>query len=498
MINCPSCNTKCPDNANFCLHCGISLKSDAQHKLPSDSGNGYQNPNDQLTKMLKRLMPTSYAEKLFACKGRMQGERRVVTILFSDVKGSTSMAENLDPEEVLEVMNGAFGVLIKPIMNYEGTIARLMGDAILAFFGAPVAHEDDPYRACRAALDILEGAKEYSRKLEEEKGIKGFGVRVGINTGLVVVGEVGTDFRGEYTAMGDEVNVAARMESAADTGTILITQATGNLIKNDFELLSLGPIKVKGKSEPVNTFRIIDVKRGGYRQQYNLRFNSPLIGREKELNELHASLDQLRRGTGGVLSIIGDNGLGKTRLVSEISKKEISGFNWIEGKAQAYTVNNSYWMFRSILKNFFGFHKEYVDDSLLERLYKKVEVNFGNRTPDIYPYIEHFLRPTGELKEIKSKELNDSRSIQGQFHYAFKEFVKKETNNNPMILVLEDLQWCDSPSMDLISELLALAGTEPILFYLIYRVNENDKSIWSFHNRILEEFDQLCNVFSSP
>jgi len=152
MISCPSCNAGCPDNANFCLNCGNSLKS-----VPIKQNNHQTDPSvskENLTQTLKRLMPTSYVEKLLSSKGKMEGERRVVTILFSDVKGSTSLAENLDPEEVLEVMNGAFNVLIEPITRYEGTIARLMGDAILAFFGAPIAHEDDPYRACKAALEI--------------------------------------------------------------------------------------------------------------------------------------------------------------------------------------------------------------------------------------------------------------------------------------------------------------------------------------------------------
>jgi class 3 adenylate cyclase len=152
---------------------------------------------------VKRLIPSEYAERLLATRGQVQAERRLVTILFSDVKGSTAMAEDLDPEDVMEIMDGAFDVLIEPIYRYEGTLARLMGDAVLAFFGAPIAHEDDPERAIRAALDIIEGAKEYAAKLEEERGIFGFNVRVGINTGLVVVGEVGSDLRVEYTAMGD-------------------------------------------------------------------------------------------------------------------------------------------------------------------------------------------------------------------------------------------------------------------------------------------------------
>jgi class 3 adenylate cyclase len=179
-----------------------------------------------MAERLQRLVPKEFAERLMAARGKVEGERRIVTVLFSDVKGSTSMAEDLDPEDVMEIMDGAFDILIAPIYRHEGTLARLMGDAILAFFGAPIAHENDPERAIRAALEIIEGAKAYAERLERERGIQGFNVRVGINTGLVVVGEVGSDLRAEYTAMGDAVNLAGRMEQNAPVGGIMISHDT--------------------------------------------------------------------------------------------------------------------------------------------------------------------------------------------------------------------------------------------------------------------------------
>ena len=165
----------------------------------------------------------------------MEGERRVVTMLFCDVKGSTAMAETMDPEDWAEIMNGAFERLIAPVYRYEGTLARLMGDAIFAFFGAPIAHEDDPQRAVWAGLDIISGIAAYKEQVRTEHGLD-LAVRVGIHTGPVMVGQVGSDLRLEYTAMGDAVNVAARMEQTAEPGTVQITAETHRLIERFFDV----------------------------------------------------------------------------------------------------------------------------------------------------------------------------------------------------------------------------------------------------------------------
>lgn len=491
MISCTSCNTECPENANFCLNCGTPLKSiskkQTQDKVDSTTS------NETMTQALKRLMPTSYVEKLLSNSGKMEGERRIVTILFSDVKGSTALAENLDPEEVLEVMNGAFNVLIEPITRYEGTLARLMGDAILAFFGAPIAHEDDPYRACKAALDILDGAKEFSKKLESEKGIKGFGVRVGINTGLVVVAEVGTDFRVEYTAMGDAVNVAARMESAAETGTILITEATKKLIYNDFELQPVGPTLVKGKSQSINTYRVLGVKNRANILQGATKFQSPLVGRESELKKLNNTFCELQNGTGSIISIIGNSGIGKSRLVEEVRNKKLHGLKWVEGKALSYTTNKSYWMARSLIKNYFGFYKEPFEKSMLETIQKRVVTHFGNKADDAYPYLEYFLKDSiGDKETI----FDDLSAIRGQFHFAIKEFFKNESLLKPIVLVCEDLQWCDLSSLELLTELLPLVREYPVLLLFQYRLDENEKRVWNFHHNNLNEYKEKHKIIS--
>jgi class 3 adenylate cyclase len=274
---CPQCGTHLPADARFCFACGVSLDT-------SPSVVGIEH-GPMALQAVERLMPRQYVERLWAAQGRIEGERRIVTLLFADVKGSTAMAR-LDPEQVLEIMNGAFEVLIEPIYRYGGTLARLMGDAILAFFGAPVAHEDDAERACHAALDIISGAQRYAARLQCERSIEGFDVRVGINTGLVVVGEVGTDWWVEYTAMGDAVNLAARIERAAEPGTILITWDTCKLIHHLFETQALGPLQVKGKAEPAQTFRLL----GPCSTRHSRELYSPLVGRSAEMAQLHDAL----------------------------------------------------------------------------------------------------------------------------------------------------------------------------------------------------------------
>jgi len=494
MILCSSCNTECPDNANFCLNCGTSLKPNNQKQNQPEISLPVS--NDSMTQALKRLMPKSYVEKLLASKGKMEGERRVVTILFSDVKGSTSLAEDLDPEEVLEVMNGAFNILIEPITQYEGTIARLMGDAILAFFGAPIAHEDDPYRACKAALDILQGAKNFSRKLELEKGIKGFDVRVGINTGLVVVAEVGTDLRVEYTAMGDAVNIAARMESAAKPGTILITESTKKLIQNDFELLLTGPITVKGKSVPINTYQVISVKHQEANLASEIKYVSPLIAREGELKTIEDAFNKLKNGVGGAISILGDSGIGKSRLVSEARKKQPSASKWVESRSLSYTSNNSYWTIRSLMKNFFGCYQESNEGLYLETINKKVISHFGTRTAEIYPYLEYFLSEPTEKTQTRATKFDDLRAAKGQFHYAINEFIKMEAVTQPLVIVWEDLQWCDSASLEILNNLLSLTIEVPLLLLLQYRLEENEARVWDFHHNALKEYKEKHTVIS--
>ena len=269
-MNCPTCNAANPSGARFCNNCGTRLPTGCPNcghvnqpgsKFCNNCGfkldaAGAPAADVSPASPLDRYLPPELRAKLEAARSTRAGadERRIVTILFCDVKGSTAAASQLDPEEWAEIINGAFEHMIAPIYRYEGTVARLMGDGILAFFGAPIAHEDDPQRAALAGLEIVQGIADYCVLVQRRWGLP-LEVRVGINTGLVLVGEVGSDMRTEYTALGDAINIAARMEQTAQPGTVQVAEDTWRLVAPLFEWQDLGTLDIKGKAEPLHTYR---------------------------------------------------------------------------------------------------------------------------------------------------------------------------------------------------------------------------------------------------
>src|SRR4030095_15157510 len=274
-MKCPNCQTNNPDQAKFCMNCGTSLSA------AIDAPGTGESESRVKTKSLDKFIPRELMTKIEAARANdaMVGERRVITMLFCDVKGWTAAAEKVDPETWTDIMNGIFEYMIRPIYKYEGTVPRLMGDAILAFFGAPIAHEDDPQRAVLAGLEIQEGIKEYAEEIRLKHGLE-FGLRVGINTGLVVVGAIGSDLRMEYTAIGDAINLAARMEQTDAPGTVQISEETYKLVSPFFDCEALGEVEVKGKAAPVKTYRPLSLKKSPGRGRGLDGLTSPLVGRE--------------------------------------------------------------------------------------------------------------------------------------------------------------------------------------------------------------------------
>jgi len=459
---------------------------------PDTSLNTAQAPAaDASRARLEQYIPKELLDKLEGSRraGSASGERRVVTMLFCDVTGSTSAAEKLDPEEWAEIMNGAFEHLISPIYRYEGTVARLMGDSILAFFGAPIAHEDDPQRAVLAGLDIVEGIRAYQAEVKSKWNLE-FGVRVGINTGLVVVGEVGSDLRVEYTAMGDAINLAARMEQTAQTGTVQISSDTYNLIAPLFEFGAPEEIEVKGKSEPVTAYQVLSEKSEPGRVRGIDGLNSPLVGRDDELNELRGVLERLHDGRGAIVSLIGEAGLGKSSLLNELHNEwhKIAGSEaqWVEGRGVSYDTTRPYGLFSHRMLQSLGVN----DNDTIETVRARVAVAAANFPLEVQSKIVSAISVLLALDKATDSPQLEGEAVQRDIYDAFNSLWRAAASHSPLVMVMDDLHWADPASVQLMIDLLPIMEEVPLLLLCSFRP-ERQAPAWRLKQAAETDFPHL-------
>jgi class 3 adenylate cyclase len=305
-ILCASCGAENEAGELFCGECAKALAEPAKPRPPPDP---------------LSYTPKHLAEKILTSRSALAGERKQVTVLFADLKGSMELAEQIDPEDWHRIMDRFFAILSEGIHRFEGTINQFTGDGIMALFGAPIAHEDHAQRACYAALHLGDGLRRYAQELKRERGL-GFSVRMGLNSGEVVVGKIGDDLRMDYTAQGHTVGLAARMEDLAEPGTVFLTEATAALVSGYFRLEDLGRFTVKGVHEPLHVFGLQGV--GALRtalERSRARGFSRFVGRADEMAALDAALDRAIGGNGQVVGVVADPGLGKSRLCFEFTER---------------------------------------------------------------------------------------------------------------------------------------------------------------------------------
>lgn len=478
-VGCSRCGAELPAEAAFCMKCGHRVADEALVTSEGDGG-------------LRKLIPRELMAKLesAARDGAMQGERRTVTMLFCDVQGSTTAAEHLDPEEWAEIMNGAFEHLIPPVYRYEGTLARLMGDAILAFFGAPIGHEDDPERAVRAGLEILKSIRPYRQEVSRRWGVD-FDIRVGINTGLVVVGAVGSDMRVEYTAMGDAVNVAARMEQTAAPGTVQVSGATRALVNRLFEFEPLGMIEVKGRSQPVEAHRVNKAIPRPETIRGIEGLHAPMVGRAGELDRLRLALDQVASGQGRIVSVQGEAGLGKSRLVIEARQALdadgiADGLRWATGRALSYETSVPLASATRLVRRLVG-----VDDEAdgvafwraIEALARDVLPGGG---ADVAAFIGAAFGAQMPVEVESRVSYLDPPKLRAEAFRAVGEMVGATAERTPVVAVFEDLHWADSASIDLAKQMLELVETVPLALILVFRPRRNEPS-WEVHEAAVRD-----------
>lgn len=482
---CPNCNTVNPAGSKFCNNCGYNLQTaDTKPQAPETApaaGPARPSPASQPSResLVEKYMTKQVADKLEAARASraVEGERRIVTILFCDVKGSTSMAEQLDPEEWAEIMNNAFEYLIKPVHDYEGTVARLMGDAILAFFGAPLAHEDDPQRAILASLEIIKNIADYREKIQKQYGMD-FSVRVGLNTGLVVVGNIGSDYKFEYTAMGDAINLASRMQSAADPNSIFITENTHRLVPALFEFEDKGLMEVKGKADPVHVYRVVEAKRGAIKTRGIAGLASPMVGRRREFSTLLQISDDVKMGHGSSVAVIGEAGLGKSRLIAEWRKAALmetgdKPLRWVEGRCLSYGSSMAHHLSADVLRALIGAAAGATEDETHTALWNAMENLFGQDKKEVYPFLGHLLGVKLEEDMAARVKYLDGPALQAKYVAAYKQYLQKCAADSPLIIVCEDIHWADPSSVELLAQVTPIVTEAAVVFAFITRPDKD-------------------------
>jgi class 3 adenylate cyclase len=438
LLICPECNTENLPGDKFCGECGKPFEA-----TPSAPAHKDLSFDEKISKIQKYL-PEGLTEKILSQRDRIEGEKKQVTVMFCDMEGYTSLSEEMEPEGVYTLMDQIYETLIHKVNDFGGTVNELTGDGIMALFGAPIALEDASQRAVRAAMAIHRKMTVFSDRMSAEKGIPPVRMRIGINSGPVVVGTVGNDLRVDFKAIGDTVNLASRMESMAEPGTTYVTENTFKLTEGFFRFEALGRMQVKGKKEPVKVYRVIASSTRRTRFDVSAeRGLTPFVGRERELELLLDGFERCKGGRGQAFSIISEAGVGKSRLLYEF-RKAVANENasFFEGRCLSYSQGVSYHPVIDILKQNFDIKEADRDVEIREKVMRGLEA-LGTGTASILPYILDLLSvsDSGVEKTPLSPEAKKNRILG-----ALKQIVMKGSEIRPLIMAFEDLHWIDKSS----------------------------------------------------
>ncbi len=410
-------------------------------------------------------------------------EHRLVTILFADVVGSTALTNEVEAETSRLIFDRCLRMMSQSVEEFGGTVARLMGDGLLAFFGAPRSHEDDPERAALAALDIHDVIDRYGEELDIP-----LQVRVGINTGKVVMGEVGGETLSEYTAMGQPINLAARLQANADPGKTLMGETTARLITHRFEASAITSLELKGFEGEVPAYELIRARERPEAARGIPGVVSPLIGRERELETVISMLRELQSGRGAIATVIGEPGVGKSRLLSEAhASVEQAALNWAQGQASSYTLGQPFSVIRDLLRELL--HINVMDSPAMIdlKIEKELTPLFNQRLGDIWPSIAMLLGAPMPREYADQLEGMEPEALNRSMTTAFCQLVEALTRDNPIVLVFDDLHWADPSSLDVIEALFLTTERIPLLVVLLFRP-DNESRIWELKTLAERDF----------
>jgi class 3 adenylate cyclase/tetratricopeptide (TPR) repeat protein len=451
---CPACGQSNAPGSRFCSACGQALgpREPVPHPARFDSPGGYTPPH--------------LAQRILATRHTLEGERKVVTVLFADTKGSMELLADRDPEDARRLLEAVLERMIDAVHRYEGTVNQVLGDGIMALFGAPLAHENHAVRACYAALRMQEDIGRYGDEMQRTLGVP-VQIRVGLNSGEVVVGSIGSDLRMEYSAVGQTTHLAARMEQMAKPASVLLSAETLRLAEGYVQAKALGSVPVRGLAEPVAVFELVAATAARTRLQVAVvRGLTRLVGRQAELGLLRQALDHAREGRGQVVALVGEAGVGKSRLAWEITRSHRSrDYLVLEGSAASHGKTTTWLPMIDLLRAYFRIDEGDDARTIREKLIGRLLA------------LDEILRPTlvafEALLEIPVEDPEWSRldapARQQRTVEAVKSLLLRESQVQPLLLVLEDLHWIDSATQALLDSLVESLPASRMLLLVNYR-----------------------------
>jgi class 3 adenylate cyclase/tetratricopeptide (TPR) repeat protein len=444
---CPACGRPNPSDASFCNGCGQRLRDAAPPASPERAPRDYT--------------PKHLAEKILHGKSALEGERKQVTVLFADVKGSMDLSEQVDAEEWHRVLNRFFEILTDGVHRFEGTVNQYTGDGIMALFGAPITHEDHAQRACYAALHLRDELRSYADELRLDRGLS-FAVRMGLNSGEVVVGKIGDDLRMDYTAQGHTVGLAARVEQLAEPGRAYVTQDTAQLIEGFFQLRDLGGAKVAGGSEPVHVYELEGT--GAMRTRLDVsraRGFSRFVGRVDEMATLELALHRTVEGNGQIVGVVGEAGVGKSRLCLEfVERCRARDVPVLEAHCPAHGRTVPLLPILELLRNSFGITAHDRDQTAREKIAGRL-VLLDRAFDEALPLVFDFL---GVPDPERPAPQMDPDARQRRLFSLVRRMVQAGSEREPVVLLFDDIQWIDSGSDAFLTQIAgAVSGTRTLL-----------------------------------
>jgi class 3 adenylate cyclase len=389
--------------------------------------------------------------------------------MFADIAGFTAMSEKIDAEEVTVIMNDCFGMMGKVIERHGGTIDKFIGDCIMVLFGLPVALEDAPKRAINCAIEMRENLQNFSAERALEIPL---GLHIGINTGEVVFGEMGSEQKKQYTVMGDAVNLASRLEEVSEKGEIIVGSLTHRATNRDFEYKDLKPVTVKGKSEPIPVFQLLSVKQQAHldRVASVRKIHSEMIGREAELEELEGVVQKVIEGQGSVVCVVGEAGIGKSRLFAELRNSDkIKRVLLLQGRANSLGQNLSFHPLVDLFRVWAGMEEEEKDEEASRKLSRLIKDIIPEEFSEVFPFLAIVMGIKLKGEHLQRVEGIEGEALSQLILKAMKSLMIKASGQSPVVMRLEDMQWSDQSSIELLVALFRLAHKHRIVFINVFR-----------------------------